>query len=456
MNREGAKDAKIKWPPEWGERPGRQVRPLWWPPSLILRQLGSALYVGALAHWKELPRWILTYGFKCIRGAAGSRGQGCIGFPAHPVWEMTTACNLHCIHCHTSGGKRGADELTTREAKRMLDQLAQVPEFRMVAFTGGEPLVREDLFEVLAYSRALGFSNTLATNAMLIDDAVARHLRRCGVAICAVSLDGFDAATHDYVRNQPGAFEDALRGIRSLQRAGIPLHINITAMEYNLDQLEPLMALVDELETAIVIMYQLVPVGRGRAIGDASLDLGANERLIRFMAQAQSVTRAIMEPVAGPQYWPFLLQRAGIRGGPLLRLAETVFHGCSAGRGFVYIKPNGEVWPCPFIEVSCGNVRQTPFATIWATSSVFEDLRGREERLQGRCGECEYRRLCGGCRGRSWATTGNYLAEDPSCFIHTSGEGDDRNEKSNDHSSAPHSCVGTHPPGDGAGGTPAA
>jgi radical SAM protein with 4Fe4S-binding SPASM domain len=406
------------WLQEWEERPRHRVRPLWRPPSLILRQLGSALYVGALAHWRELPRWILTYGLKCIPGAAGSWGQGCIGFPAHPVWEMTSACNLHCIHCHASGGKRAADELTTEEAKRLMDQLAEVDEFRMVAFTGGEPLVRDDLFELLAYSQALGFTNTLATNATLIDDAEAHELRRCGVVIGAVSLDGFDAATHDYVRDQPGAFEAALRGIEALRRAGIPLHINITAMEYNMDQLEPLMTLVDELGAAIVIMYQLVPVGRGRGIEDAALDLGANERLIRFMVKAQSVTRAIMEPVAGPQYWPFLLQRARIKGGPLLRLAETVFHGCSAGRGFVYIKPNGEVWPCPFIEISCGNVRETPFAQMWATSPIFKDLREREQRLKGRCGECEYRRLCGGCRGRSWAVTGDYLAEDPSCFIH--------------------------------------
>ena len=410
------------WLQEWGERPQRKVRPLWWPPSLLLRQVGSALYVGALARWRELPYWVVNYAFKCIPAAAGSRGMGCIGFPAHPVWEVTTACNLRCIHCHASGGKRAADELTTAEAKRLFAQLAEVSEFRMVAFTGGEPLVRGDLFELLAYSQALGFTNTLATNATLIDDAVARDLRRYGVVIGAVSLDGFDAATHDYVRNQPGAFEAALRGIRALHRAGIPLHINITAMEYNMDQLEPLMALVDELQTAILIMYQLVPVGRGRGIENAALDLSANERLIRFMAQAQSSIRAIMEPVAGPQYWPFLLQRAGIKSGPLLRLAEVVFHGCAAGRGFVYIKPNGEVWPCPFVEVSCGNVRQTPFQTIWATSPVFADLRERETRLQGRCGECEYRKLCGGCRGRSWATTGNYLAEDPSCFIHASEE----------------------------------
>lgn len=346
--------------------------------------------------------------------------MGCIGFPAHPVWEMTSACNLRCIHCHASGGKQIKDELTTEEAKCMLNQLADIKEFRMMAFTGGEPLVRSDLFELLAYSQALGFTNTIATNATLVDDAAARRLRCCGVAIAAVSLDSFDAKTHDMVRGLPGSFEAALEGIRALRKAGIVLQVNITAMDYNMNHMEQLMTLVDELETGILLMYQLVPVGRGRGINEATLDLGANERLIRFMATAQRKNKAIMEPVAGPQYWPFLLRRDGIVDGPLLRLAEIVFHGCSAGRGFVYIKPNGEVWPCPFVEVSCGNIRETPFSDIWANSPVLKALRRREERVKGRCGECQYRRLCGGCRGRAWATTGDYLAEDQSCFIHSS------------------------------------
>jgi MoaA/NifB/PqqE/SkfB family radical SAM enzyme len=317
------------------KHPKRKVRRYWWPPSLIVRQTASALYVGALSRWRELPRWFLTYGFKCLPGAGGSKGMGCIGFPSHPVWEMTTACNLHCIHCHTSGGNHAQDELTTQEAKGMLEQLAEVEEFRMMAFTGGEPLVRSDLFELLAYSQALGFTNTMATNATLVNDAVARRLRRHGVVIAAVSLDGLDARTHDTVRGSPGSFEAALNGMRALGRAGIVLHVNITAMEYNMNQMEQLMTLVDELGTGILLMYQLVPVGRGRGIRKAALDLNANERLIRLIAQAQSSTKAIIEPVAGPQYWPFLLQSQGVVDGPLLRLAEMVFHGCSAGRGFV-------------------------------------------------------------------------------------------------------------------------
>ncbi len=398
----------------------KKVRPYWWSPNLIVRQMMSALYVGALTRWRELPRWMLTYGLKCLPGTAGARGMGCIGFPSHPVWEMTTACNLRCIHCHTSGGKPTADELTTDDAKLLLDQLAEVDEFRMMAFTGGEPLVRKDLFELLSYSKSLGFTNTMATNATLIDESIARRLHDSGVVIAAVSLDGFDATTHDMVRGSPGSFDAAVRGMNALRQAGILLHINITAMEYNMNQMEPLIALVNELQASILLMYQLVPVGRGRGIQEAALDLSANEKLIRFMAQTQRTAKAIMEPVAGPQYWPFLLQQQGIRDGSLLRLAEVVFHGCSAGRGFVYIKPNGDVWPCPFIEMNCGNVRQAPFQHIWRTSSILEDLRERETRLKGRCGECQYRRLCGGCRGRAWAISGDYLAEDPSCFIHSS------------------------------------
>src|SRR4030042_2807646 len=119
------------WMTAWGDRPQREVEPYWWPPPLIRRQVASALSVGALARWRELPSWVRTYAVRCLPGAAGSLGMGCIGFPAHPVWEMTTACNLRCIHCHASGGKRAPDELTTEEAKRLLDQLSEVSGARM-------------------------------------------------------------------------------------------------------------------------------------------------------------------------------------------------------------------------------------------------------------------------------------------------------------------------------------
>jgi radical SAM protein with 4Fe4S-binding SPASM domain len=377
----------VKWLKKWGKKPQKNVIPYWWPPTLIFRQALSAIVLGALTNWRKLPSWFLNFGFKCLPGAAGSKGMGCIGFPSHPVIEITKSCNLKCIHCHVPHDNNDP-ELSTNEVKGLLDQLA------------------------------LGFTNTIATNATLINDHIAQKLHDHGVVIVAVSLDGFNAKTHDMVRGLPGSFEAAIRGIKALNRTGILLHVNITAMSYNISQIKRITKLVSELGAGILLMYQLVPIGRGKQISKASLDLKSNEKLIKFITAAQSNTNVIIEPVAGPQYWSYILKRSKIEGGLSLRLAENIFHGCSAARGFVYIKPNGEVWPCPFIEVNCGNIRETPFSLIWYNSKVLNQLRNREKLLKGHCGECTYKKLCGGCRGKAWAETGDYLAEDPSCFIY--------------------------------------
>jgi radical SAM protein with 4Fe4S-binding SPASM domain len=396
----------------------RKVKQYWKRPDNMVRQGLALFYLSWLTNWRKMPRWMLKYGFSCLPGAAGAKGMGCIGFPSHPVWEITTRCNLSCIHCHTSGGTEFKNELTTEEGKQLISQLGEIKDFQMMAYTGGEPLVREDLFELLAFSKSVGFANTLATNATLVDDDISFKLKRNGVVIAAVSLDGIEAETHDKIRNKKGAFEQALSGIRSLHKAGILLHINITAMNYNMEELKRLLQLVEELGTGILLMYQLVPVGRGKKIENASLDLSSNEELIKLIADAQKESNAIIEPVAGPQYWAYLLKQKGISQGFLLRLAEKTFHGCTAGRGFVYIKPDGSVWPCPFIEVNCGSIREQSFHDIWYHSSVFKDLRNRERSLKGQCGDCSYKKLCGGCRGRTLALSGDLLEEDPSCFLH--------------------------------------
>ncbi len=310
-----------------------------------------------------------------------------------------------------------SNQLTTKEGKRLLDQLAEIDDFRMVAFTGGEPLKRADFFELLTHSKSLGFENTIATNATLINDPMARKLKKCGVAIAAVSLDGVDPKTHDYVRGVPGAFEAALRGIKSLRKASILIQINITVMHCNVRQTRQLLNLADQLGSGIILAYQLVAVGRGRKISAAALDRTSNELFIRSLIDSQKRNGAVIEPVAGTQYWPLLLEDIKFRNGKLLGLAEKLFHGCSAGRGFVYIKPGGQVWPCPFVEVDCGNLRHEDFSKIWFSSTVFNKLRNREQFLQGSCRDCKYINLCGGCRGRALATSGNYLAEAPLCFI---------------------------------------
>ncbi|HOS97918.1 MAG TPA: radical SAM protein [Deltaproteobacteria bacterium] len=396
------------------------MKAIFWPPSLVLRQFGSAAYFSYLVGWRRFPSWVLRHGINSLPIAAGATGMGCIGYPGHPAWEVTSACNLRCIHCHVTADTPGPDELNTDEAKGFIDDLARIDGFRMLVYTGGEPLVRKDIFALMHHSKEAGLINVIATNGTLITEETAFRLKEEGLACAAVSLDSWRDEVHDFVRNRQNTYGLAMRGIRALKKAGIPLQINCTAMQYNFDDLDELLDLVDGLGSGIMLMYQLVPVGRGDDIRDATLSVNENERLLKFLAKKQKDVSTIVEPVAGPQYWPYLMERKGLKNGTWLRVAEQVFHGCAAGRGFVYIKANGDVWPCPFVEVIAGNVKERPFDRIWEDSPVFAALRNRENTLKGRCGDCRYRAMCGGCRGRAMACTGDYLAEDPSCFLEDS------------------------------------
>ncbi len=394
-----------------------KVKAFYNPPSLLFRQLGSTLLMGYLNRWRKFPGWLFRHGFKSIPVASGAWGMGCIGYPGHPVWEVTGACNLRCIHCHAVSGQAAKDELTTDEGKRLIDMIAAESEFRTLIYTGGEPLVRPDIFELLRHSQKAGLANIIATNGTLIDEEMAFKLKDHGVVCHAISLDAADPSVHNMVRNKAGAFDLAMRGIEATRKAGIMLQTNTTAMEYNMPHLPELIDYADRCGAGIMLMYQLVAVGRGEKIEQATLKKSANQHLSELISEKQKSCSMIIEPVAGPQYWPYLLEKGGIRGGPLLKLAEKVFHGCAAARGFVYIKANGDVWPCPFVEVSGGNVRNTGFHQIYHESELFRNLRRREETLKGLCGECRYKTVCGGCRGRAHAYTGDYLAEDPRCFM---------------------------------------
>lgn len=413
----GASDVKLRDVMNW------PMKSIFWPPSLVLRQFGSAVYFSYLVGWTRFGSWIFKHGMNSLPIAAGATGMGCIGYPGHPAWEVTSACNLRCIHCHVTADTPAPDELNTDDARRFIDDLARVDEFRMLVYTGGEPLVRKDIFELMHHSKRSGLINVIATNGTLITEEVAFRLKEEGLACAAVSLDSWRDEVHDYVRNRENTYELTMRGVRALKKAGIPLQINATAMQYNFGDLDELLELVDDLGSGIMLMYQLVPVGRGDAIRDAALNINENERLLKFLAKKQKEVSTIVEPVAGPQYWPYLMERKGLKNRAWLSMAEQVFHGCAAGRGFVYIKANGDVWPCPFVEVNAGNVKERPFDEIWSQSEVFGALRDRKDTLKGKCGECGYRAMCGGCRGRAMACSGDFLAEDPSCFIDTGTKG---------------------------------
>lgn len=390
---------------------GRVVKPFYWPPQLVLRQGLAAFYFGWLTRWRNLPRWLLKAS-KTLPTAAGATGMGCIGFPIHPVWEVTAACNLRCRHCHADGGPAAEGELSTEESLRLIDQVAAIEEFRMLVFTGGEPLVRPDILELSRYAGNLGLTVSIATNATLLTPALARQLKEAGVVNIAAGIDGATPETHDFVRGK-GCFGRTLKGIEAARAAGLDLQLNITVMRPNYDEVPRLLDLADDLDAQIVLLYHLVPAGRG---GEEGLEVTREQyaELMRFVKQRQRSGRPVIEPTCAPQYFPYILGANGHRPG---RLAEMAFQGCVAGSGLCYIKANGDVWPCPFIPVSAGNVREASLAEMWREGEVFRKLRHREEHLKGSCGQCPQNRVCGGCRGRAYSHYGDYLAEDPLCFL---------------------------------------
>ena len=396
-----------------------RVKPFYNPPTLLLRQAASALYFGYLAGWKKLPHWLMK-GTKTLPTAAGALGMGCIGFPTHPVWEVTNACNLRCAQCHACSGKPLPDELSTEEGKRLLDSIASIGEFRMLALGGGEPLARPDIFELVAYARSLGLEISIATNGTLLTGEMARELKKMGVANIAVGLNANDKAVHEQITRVPGSFENTLRGIYATKEAGMALQINTTAMKENRMAIPGLIDFASEVDAQIILLYQLVPEGRG----EEEMELSMREylALTEMVAEKQKLSKPIIEPTCSPQYWAYLLEQKMDRKGKEIpnlemKLAETLFKGCVAGSGLCYVKPDGDVWPCPFVPLSAGNVHQQPLEEIWYRSELFQSLRDRKNLTGEKCSACRYKYICGGCRGRAYAHSGDYLGDDPLCFL---------------------------------------
>jgi len=382
----------------------------------MLRQAASALYFGYLVGWRKLPQWLMK-GRRMLPTAAGAIGMGCIGFPIHPVWEVTNACNLRCKQCHASSGKPLPDELNTEEGKRLLDSIAAIDEFRMLALGGGEPLVRPDIFELVAYARSLGLEISIATNGTLLTSEMAREFKKLGVSNIAVGLNANDEEIHEQITRVPGSFARTKQAIYATLEAGMNLQINTSVMKENRRAIPQLLDFASEVDTRIVLLYQLIPEGRG----DEEMELSIKEykSLTEMVADKQKTNRAIIEPTCSPQYWAYLISRNGNKPTKLkTRLAETLFKGCVAGSGLCYIKPDGEVWPCPFVPLSAGNVRQQPLDKLWYESELFNSLRDRERLIGEKCGSCRFKYMCGGCRGRAYAHSGDYLGDDPLCFLY--------------------------------------
>jgi len=334
------------------------------------------------------------------------------------AWEVTRSCNLACIHCRASAGYGPyADELTTDAGLRLLDEIASFSK-PIVILTGGEPLLRLDVFEIAAYGDKKGLRMVLATNGTLVTKQVARKMLRSGIKRVSISIDGKDAERHDTFRNVAGAFAGALAGIEAMKDAGMEFQINTTVTKANLDQLPCIMDLAVRLGAAAHHIFLLVPTGRGKEMSEQAISPVEYEKTLNWFYEKSLNCPIELKATCAPHYYRILKQK---RGNLLARPSGTdnalhsVTRGCLGGSSFCFISHTGQVQPCGYLEVDCGQIKEKEFKDIWDSSPVFSDLRDLNK-YKGKCGHCEFIKVCGGCRARAYEITGDYLAAEPFCI----------------------------------------
>lgn len=333
------------------------------------------------------------------------------------AWEVTRACNLACRHCRAEAQTSPApDELSTEEAEALIDSFPSVGD-PIVIFTGGEPLMRPDVFRLAEGVRNKGLRCVMSPNGTLITPQLALRMREAGVRRCSISLDGPDAAGHDAFRGVPGAFEASLRGIRFLKNAGLEFQVNTTVTRSNLKDFKKIFRLCEELGAVAWHIFLLVPMGRAAELHGQVISAEEYEEVLHWFYDFRKTTTMHLKATCAPHYYRIMRQKAkeeGIRVTPETFGMDAVTRGCLGGIGFCFISHAGQVQPCGYLAAHCGNVRETPFPEIWCNAPLFRQFRDRSC-YKGKCGVCEYHSVCGGCRARAWSMHGDPLAEEPLC-----------------------------------------
>jgi len=334
-------------------------------------------------------------------------------------WELTNACNLKCVHCRACPAEETSpDELSTEEAKRLIDRIASFAR-PAVVLSGGEPLVRHDLIEIARYGTSKGLRMLVATNGTLLTPDKARELAQAGVRRISVSIDGASAAAHDGFRRVPGAFDAAWQGIENARAAGLEFQINTTVARHNVGELADILDLAIRRGAAALHLFLLVPTGCGKEIAeDEMIDPEEYERILGWFYEKSRTVPIGLKATCAPHYMRIVRQRSkaeGVSAAPRSGGPQAMTKGCLAGSAVCFVSHTGDVFPCGYLPVSAGNVRQRDIEDIWRSAEVFQVLRD-EDNLKGKCGVCEYRRVCMGCRARAYACTGDYLAAEPYCI----------------------------------------
>ena len=375
---------------------------------------------------------LLETGGATPRTAPGRPNLNDVDFSRAPfvvIWETTQACDLACRHCRAYGRpRRDARELTTDEAKRLMDTVRTFGR-PLFIFTGGDPLKRPDIVELVSYGNAIGLRVAMTPSGTpLITPEIIGQLANAGLARLAISLDGSTAAVHDGFRGVPGSYDLTIRMIRAARALGLSTQINTTVSNHNIEDFDALCELMTELGIALWSVFFVVPTGRAKPGDIASPE--QFERVFNRMYDLSKTAPFDIKSTAAPQYRRVILQRkraeqeaAGtssplepLTGGVGFSLADGIGRakGVNEANGFVFVSHRGEIFPSGFMPVSAGNVRTHDLVDVYRNSALFRSLRDPAQ-LKGKCGMCEFRGICGGSRSRAYALTGDPLESEPFC-----------------------------------------
>lgn len=323
-------------------------------------------------------------------------------------WNTTNACNLYCRHCYRDAGVKAEEELNTEEGLALIDQIAMAG-FKIMIFSGGEPLLRDDIYTLVTHARDKGLRPVFGTNGTLITGEVAQKLKKAGAMAMGISLDSTDPELHDKFRGSQGAWQAAVDGMKACREAGLPFQLHTTVVDWNYDQVEDLTDFAVQAGAVGHHVFFLVPTGRGANIEEESLRARRYESLLQRIMEKQKYVNIELKPTCAPQF-----MRIARQMGVNTRFSK----GCLAGTAYCIISPVGIVQPCAYLDIPVGNIRETPFSEIWLHNPVFNRLRSLE--YSGGCGKCQFKNICGGCRARAQYYHGDYMAEEPWCLYRES------------------------------------
>jgi heme b synthase len=298
-----------------------------------------------------------------------------------------------------------------------MDEIASISK-PVIILTGGEPLLRPDIFDLARYGTDKGFRMVMATNGTLMTEEAVQKMMASGIQRISVSLDGPSSETHDAFRKVKGAFESSLKGIELAKRGGLEFQINTTITQMNLHLIADILKLAVDLGAVAHHIFLLVPTGRGKELQDQEISALDYEKTLNWFYEQRERVPLQLKATCAPHYYRILRQRAKKEGKKITPKEyglDAMTRGCLGGISFCFLSHVGQVQPCGYLELDCGNVRKQSFKEIWENSPVFLNLRNTDG-YKGKCGICEYRKVCGGCRARAYESLGDYMSEEPYCI----------------------------------------